>query len=135
MGSVEMIVLDTHILIWWVASPEKLSKKAQKSIEDHLKKDQILVSSISVWEIYMLVKKGRLKLTIDVNSWFEKLEQSGVVQFVPVDNRIAADSVNLPDYANEDPADRMIIATARQLGANLLTFDKKILGYAHVQSL
>ena len=130
-----MIVLDTHVLVWWVSNPEKLSKKAQKSVESNLKKGHILVSSISVWEIYMLVKKSRLKLTIDVNTWLEKLEQSGIIQFVPVDNKIAADSVNLPACLFGDPADRIIISTARQFAAAVLTADKKILNYPHVQSL
>lgn len=131
-----MITLDTHALIWWISNPEKLSKKASRRIDKEVKeKGKILVSSISIWEIYMLVKKGRLKLTMDTDSWLEKIEQINLLQFVPVDNKIAAKSVNLPDFSNPDPADRMIIATALQNGSPLITSDKKILNYPLVRTI
>lgn len=128
-----MIVLDTHVLIWWVANPKKLSREVRKSIKEE--KEGILVSSISVWEIYLLVKKGRLKLTIDVDSWLAKVESLPLIRFVPVNNRIAAKSVNLPEKFHQDPADRIIVATARDLGATLLTNDQRIRKYSHVQTL
>ena len=130
-----MIILDTHVLIWWVSDPQKLSEKARKKIKDGLKKSEILVSSISVWEICMLVKKGRLKLTMDVDNWLEKVENLPYIHFVPIDNKIASKSVDLPDGFHQDPADRMIVATALQKGAILITSDKKILRYPHVRSL
>ncbi len=131
-----MIVLDTHILVWWVSNPKKLSKKAQEIIKSEIKKNvQLLVSSISVWEIYLLVKKGRLHLTIDVDTWLEKVESLPFVEFIPVDNRIAAKSVNLPGEFHDDPADRIVVATAKEKGAILLTSDKRIRKYPHVHSL
>lgn len=130
------MVLDTHVLVWWVDDPTKLSTKVKKIIETALKKEEvILASSISVWEIYMLVKKGRLSFSIDLEVWFENLEQLSFLQFVPVDNRIAAKSVTLPEPFHNDPADRIIIATAREYGAKLITSDKRILNYRHVQSI
>lgn len=131
-----MIVLDTHTLIWWVDSPQKLSYKARKIIDGEKRKEgNILVSSISTLEIYRLVKNGKLQLINDVDSWLEKIENLSAVRFIPVDNRIAAKSVNLPDFSHKDPADRIIIATAQIMGATLITSDKKILSYKHVQTL
>ncbi len=131
-----MIVFDTHALIWWIDSPQKLSKKARKIIdEEKLKEVNILVSSISTLEIYRLVKNGKLQLTNDVDSWLEKIESLPAVRFIPVDNKIAASSVNLPDFSHKDPADRIIIATALNLGVKLVTSDKRILNYPHVQSI
>lgn len=129
-----MILLDTNALIWWSTAPEKLSKKARKSIEDTIKKDEVLISSISVWEVYLLMKKNRVGLSINTDSWLEKLESLAFVKFVPVDNKVASQSVKL-DFTNSDPADRIIIATALINGATIVTSDKKILNYPHVQSV
>ena len=130
-----MIVLDTHVLVWWVSDPDKVSKRVQKVINAEVKTGQILVSSISVWEIYLLVKKRKLGFSIDIDSWMQKLESMAFLEFVPVDNRIAAKAVMLPDPLHSDPADRIIIATAREVGAQLATSDKKILSYRHVRSI
>lgn len=130
-----MIILDTHVLVWFVSNPEKLSKSAKKRIEGEVKKNNVLVSSISTWEIYMLVKKGRLRLSMDVDSWFEKIEELNFLNFMPVDNKIAAKSVMLPESIGGDPADRMIVATAREHGAVLITSDARLRSYKHVQSL
>lgn len=124
-----MIILDTHILVWYISDPKKLSTKLKKTIETEIKKSEILVSSISIWEIYMLVKKGKLTLSLDVDSWIEQIEQSGVFRFIPVDNQIAAKSVKLNSSFHEDPADRIIMATALHLGAKLLIGDEKISKY------
>src|SRR5687768_15397750 len=101
-----MIVLDTHALIWWISDPDKLSKKALAIIEDQIKEGVIAISSISVWEIYLLIKKGRLTLNIDVDRWLEKVEELPFVQFIPINNRIASKSVELPGELHDDPADR-----------------------------
>ncbi len=128
-----MILLDTNILLWWICVPQKLSKKIRKVI-DQASKEQILVSSITVWEISLLIKKERIGFFIDADRWLEQVESLPSIRFIPVDNRIAAESVNLPDFSHKDPADRIIIATARQYGATLITSDKKILNYKHVRT-
>lgn len=130
-----MIVLDTHTLIWWIDSPEKLSKKARKIIDEEKHEEgNLLVSSISTLEIYRLVKNGKLQLINDIGSWLEKIESLPAVRFISVDNKIAISSINLSDFEHKDPADRIIIATALQFGVTLITSDKKILNYPHVQS-
>lgn len=130
-----MIILDTNALIWWTTAPEKLSKKALKTIEKANGETEILVSSISVWEVYLLVKKNKLRLSLDIDRWLEKVESLPSVRFIPVDNRIAVRSVDLPDFLSKDPADRIIIATALQYGAVVVSSDKKILKYPRVQSI
>jgi len=130
-----MIVLDTHAWIWFTSKPEALSKKAQKALEAAVKEKNVFVSSISVWEVALLVNKKRLKLSMDVTDWIAKSESLPFIQFIPVSNSIAVKSVNLPQPLHPDPADRIIIATALSLGAPLVTKDKKISAYAHVKTI
>lgn len=130
-----MIVLDTHILIWWIDKPEKLSPNAQKIIEKATNKQEAIVSSISTWEIYLLMKRGKLELSQDIDIWIHNIEKLPYIQFLPVDNTIAAKSVYLPEPLHKDPADRIIIATALIQGATIITSDHKILKYPHVQSI
>lgn len=131
-----MILLDTHVLIWWIDNPQKLSKRARSIIEEEkLREGNILVSSISTLEICRLVKNGKLQLINDFDSWLEKIESLPAVHFIPIDNRIAVKSVELPNFLHKDPADRIIIATALNIGVKLVTSDKKILNYPHVQSI
>jgi PIN domain nuclease of toxin-antitoxin system len=130
-----VILLDTHTLIWWLSNPEKLSLKAGQSIEQAINNNSLYVSSISAWEMAMLVQKGRLKLTMDVKDWIGIAESLPYLHFVPVNNRIALKSVFLPDFQYPDPADRIIIATAISLNAFLITKDSKILSYKHIKSV
>lgn len=130
-----MIVLDTHVVIWWVSDPEKLPRKIRELIQDEREKGEVLISSISIWEVYMLVKKGRLGLIIDTDSWMKELQSVPNLTFIPVDNQIAAKAVTLPKEFHEDPADRMIVATAREYGATLITKDEKIRNYHLVKTL
>jgi PIN domain nuclease of toxin-antitoxin system len=121
-----MIVLDTHSWIWWLSQPDRLSPRAARAIEAGLRKGPVLASSISVWELYLLVARGRLALTMDTTRWVRQCELSEKIRFVPFDNDIARISVQLADSVPEDPADRMIVATALAHGATLVTKDAKI---------
>lgn len=98
-------------------------------------REEIYISSISCWEIALLVRKGRLELTIPVEDWIARSEALPFVQFVPLDNRIALRSNHLPGELHEDPADRIIIATALMLGASLVSKDSKIRDYPHVKTV
>jgi len=97
-------------------------------------KNKILISSISVWEICLLVKKDKLDLSMGVETWIKNIESFPYFEFIPVTNSIAAQSVNLPELMHKDPADRIVIATAREYRATIITSDEKILNYPHVQS-
>ena len=129
-----MILLDTHAWIWFISNPELLSSKARKAVEASLQQKVVYISSISVWEDALLVMRKRLKLTMPVGDWVQKSEQLSYMKFVPVTNSIALRSVNLATPLHNDPADRIIIATAMSLGASVITKDDKIRKYPHVRS-
>lgn len=131
-----MIVLDTHVLLWWASGHTgQLTAAAQRAIADELRDGQIRVSSISAWELAMLVAHGRIELSMDVSEWLRVADQIESLDFVPVDNTIAIKSIELPGTFHTDPADRIIVATARHLAAPLLTADDKIRGYPHVRTI
>ncbi|MBI2267423.1 MAG: type II toxin-antitoxin system VapC family toxin [Armatimonadetes bacterium] len=130
-----MILLDTHVWVWWIGDPERLSKKALTAIENAISLHAAYVSSISAWEVAVLAKKGRLQLTVEVRDWIGLAESLPSFRFVPVDNRIAVNSVFLKGEVHDDPADRIIIATALALGASLVTKDKRIRGCRWVDTI
>lgn len=131
-----MIVLDTNALVWWATEPKRLSDRARKRIEQEIADgEELVVSSMSVWEMALLVSKGRLKFTVKLEKLLEELEGMPNLRFVPLDNQIGLASVYLPGKLHRDPADRIIIATALQLGAVLVTSDRKIRRYSGVQTL
>ncbi|MBE0694906.1 MAG: type II toxin-antitoxin system VapC family toxin [Aquamicrobium sp.] len=131
-----MIVIDTHVLIWWLdGSHPKLPSTARAAIEEGLKAGGVAASSISAWEIAMLVLKGRLDLSVDARDWLEAAADVEGFRFVPVDNVVAVKSVTLPGDFHADPADRIIVTLARELSAPLVTADEKIRRYPHVQTI
>lgn len=130
-----MIVLDTHVWIWWVSNPAFLSEPAKQIIDEAVTKRDVLISSISTWEVAILVSRGRLKLTMSPADWVAASEALPFFDFVPVSNSIALKSVQLPGTLHNDPADRIIIATAISLGAVLVTKDEKIRNYEHVKTV
>jgi len=129
-----VIVLDTHTLVWWLSGQDDLlSDLAIGAINAEMPGGEILVSSISAWEIATLVSKGRLALTMDVTSWLDTAAEIEALRFVPVDNELAVKSTELPGEFHKDPADRIIVATARKFAAQLVTADEKIRNYEHVR--
>jgi len=131
-----MIVLDTHVLVWWAnGETASLPAAARRAIAAELKGGRIAISSISAWELAMLVAHGRMALSVDTRQWLDLVGQIEAVEFVPVDNAIAIDSVELPGEFHRDPADRLIVATARKLGAPLVTADEKIRAYPHLRTI
>ena len=95
----------------------------------------IVVSSISAWEIALLGARGKLIFSMDISVWLRTVAQIEAVRFMPVDTEIATTSVALPGQFHKDPADRMIVATARSLSAPLVTSDAKIRAYPHVMTI
>lgn len=130
-----MIVLDTHTLIWWISDDPQLSKAAADTILHELIDGEVIISSISAWEVAMLVQKNRLILSMDVDAWLNAISNIERVRFYPVENEIAVKSATLPGQFHKDPADRIIVATARKLGCALITADEKIRSYAHVKTI
>lgn len=132
-----MIVLDTHTLIWWVNGDSLLSSKAKAAIEHEQQSEEgiILVSSISAWEIALLVERGRLALGMNLDDWLETVNEIEGVRFIPVDNTVSVESTRLPGDFHKDPADRMITALARHYNAPLITADEKIRAYKHARTI
>jgi PIN domain nuclease of toxin-antitoxin system len=131
-----MVVIDTHVLVWWVNGADELSNAASRAIENTLKQgNEVIVSAISAWEIAMLVVKNRLILKMDVADWLHAVTQVDGIRLVPVDYAIGMQAPLLPGVFHKDPADRMIVATARKLAAPLITADEKIRDYVHVQTI
>lgn len=131
-----MIVLDTHALLWWVSSPGHLPQKARRLLDRAIAENAgASVSSISTWEIAMLIQRGRLELTMPMDEWIDRVGALPWVTFVPVDNRVAIRSVQLDDFAHRDPADRMIVATTLVLNATLVTGDARLRSYKHVRTV
>jgi len=128
-------LLDTHVWVWWVSDPGRLSAPARLAIEKARSGDGVLVSSISVWEVAMLVVRGRLVLTIPVEEWVTRCEAVPGLRFVPVDPAIALRSVNLPGLLHPDPADRIIVATALEKKARLITKDARLQAYPYVHTV
>jgi len=135
VGGWPVIVLDTHVWLWWISNPELLGGVATEAIAGARSRRELFVSSISVWEVAMLTQKGRLQLALDVRDWLARCEALPFLQFVPVNNAIAVQASRLPGGLHGDPADRIIVATALSLGATLVTKDEKLLNYAPVKTL
>jgi PIN domain nuclease of toxin-antitoxin system len=124
-----VIVVDTHVLLWALHDDKRLGPLARQTISAAAT-GTIHVSAITPWEIAMLAQKGRLALGREVGAWIDAaLALPGIV-LAPIEPAIAVDSVRLPGTFHADPADRMIIATARHLGLPLMTADRAILDYA-----
>ena len=127
-----MILLDTHILIWWLNEDKRLSKKHFEAIN---KAESLFVSVISLWEIAKLVEHGRIELSLDVQEWLNAIVSSPELQVVELLAEIIVESTRLPGTFHKDPADQLIVATSRVLNCPLLTEDDKILKYEHVQTI
>jgi PIN domain nuclease of toxin-antitoxin system len=130
-----LILLDTHAWVWWVSAPPKLSAAARRRIDRAVEEDGVHVSAMSCSEVSLLVRRRRLELTMEVEDWVALSEALPYLHFVPVDHRIALRSNNLPPPFHEDPADRIIVATALSLGATLVTKDTKLRDYPPVATL
>ena len=129
-----MILLDTHVWWWSLAEPENLSKKALATIKK-AKTDERFIASISIWEFAMMAAKRRIDLTVSPLKWISKAIEPTGITVVELSPEIATESCNLPAEFHKDPADRMIVATARIKNLTLITKDRKILDYPHVKTV
>lgn len=105
-----MVLLDTCALIWWTLDPEKLSKTAARTC-NRIHKTGGVISSISIWEIGIKIKKGRIDIGISLEEYVSRLKQLSNLEIVSVDEDIWVKSISL-DWSHKDPADRTIVATA-----------------------
>ena len=131
-----MIVLDTHVLLWLIMADDRLGSGARGMIERTLKQTPVYVPPIVFWEISMNVAKGRVALGQLVRQWTASVLSVPNMLLAPFNEAIAIEAGELADGLHGDPADRIIVATARALNHSLVTVDRKILSYAeagHVQ--
>jgi PIN domain nuclease of toxin-antitoxin system len=134
-----LLLLDTHCWLWaQLGLVQRLSRAALAAIRNAESEGGLRVSVISVWELAMLEKRGRVALPMNVRTWVEEALSKPGVSVAPLTPEIAIESVHLPGDMQGDPADRMLAATARVLGATLLTKDAQLIRYArlrHVKAL
>lgn len=114
-------MLDTHALLWWALDPDKLSSEALRVVTE-MEHRGGFASAISLWEIGIKAKRGKLELPIGIEELARRIERGGVVELVPVDTGIWLRSLTLA-WHHADPADRVIAATAMMRGVPLLTKD------------
>lgn len=125
-----LLVLDTHVWIWFMMGDARLrGTRGLRIIDRAMQRDEIRISVISAWEVGMLASKGRIELPMDCLSWVEEALSKPGISLAPITPTIAVASSQLPGEIHGDSADRLIIATARTLGATLVTDDRAILSY------
>ena len=129
-----MILLDTHVWWWCLTEPENLSETAIETIAQ-TKTDQRAIASISIWEFAMMAAKKRIELTVSASKWLCRAINDTGLRVIELSPDIAVEFCRLPGDFHKDPADRIIVATARIHNSPLLTKDQKIRGYPHVKSI
>jgi len=128
-----MILLDTHVLVWALAAPERLSKVASLAIRRAQTGGGLAVAAITLWELAVLVARGRIQGYGTVDDSVRLLTQGVVVK--PITAAIAAIAAEFPSQYPRDPADRLIGATAKAEGIPLLTRDQKLLAVPMLQTI
>lgn len=128
------LLLDTHAWVWWVAGSAELPRKTRRLVQAAFAQDQLWVSAISAWEVALLVQRGRLELRLPVREWVARSEALSGLHFLPVDATIGLRSVELSGL-HQDPADRMIVASAELLAATLVSRDERLQRYPGIATL
>ncbi|MEK2645230.1 type II toxin-antitoxin system VapC family toxin [Bdellovibrio sp. BCCA] len=126
-----VLLLDTHAWIWIATGFEKMAKGSSRKIIDKAFQDGTLaISAISTWEIAMLEAKGKIALTEPCLDWIQHSVEKLKLEIVPISPEVAVESTRLPGGFHGDPADRLIVATARKNRFTLVTQDELILSYS-----
>lgn len=127
-----MIVIDTHIWVWWIHGDSALPSSFRSLLEAS-EQSGIAVSAISCWEVAKLAELRRLALPCPVSEWLQQALSYPGIHLIELSPRICVESTQLPGTFHRDPADQIIVATARVLDVPLVTVDFKILAYPHVK--
>jgi PIN domain nuclease of toxin-antitoxin system len=123
------ILLDTHVLIWLLQDDSKMAESVFAAIQTAADEDRVVVSAITPWEIGLLVSKKKIDLGMEVQDWLDCALSLQGLRLAPLSPKVAVDSTRLPFDIRPDPADRILVATARHLGATLVTADRMLLQY------
>jgi PIN domain nuclease of toxin-antitoxin system len=129
----QVIILDTHVLVWMASDPKRLSKKATDAIREARQKSGVAIAAITLWELAWLAENGRVQVVGSVESFVRETVARVIVR--PITPEIAALAVQLPAGVPKDPADRLIAATAMSEGAPLVTADERIRQAKVVQTI
>ena len=121
------LLLDTHVLLWWYMDHPNLTDQHSLLLnEAESNTNPVAISAISLWEIAKLVEYGKIHLSINIDKWFTEIDQNQLIEIKELSFDVAIESTRLgPDF-HKDPADQLIVATARVYGLHLLTVDRKI---------
>lgn len=128
-------LLDTHVWVWWHMTPKKLSGRVRSLIRSPRRYEELLLSAVSPWEFAKLLEKGRLGISCDPEAWIREALEMPRLRLVPLSPVVAYRSTVLPPPIHDDPADQIIVATAREENATILTSDERIRSYPHCRSL
>ncbi len=120
------VLLDTHVWLWWLTGAGRLSAPERRALDAAAARKLPAISGISLWEAQMLVAKGRLRPTEGFAGWIERMAGSEVVTIVPIDVEVIQALHGLPATFHGDPADRIIVATARARALPLATHDARL---------
>ena len=129
-----MILLDTHVWIWWVHGDSSLAPELETSVRLGAP-DGLMISAISCWEVAKLVERERLALPMEIERWMMMALAGSGVSVVPLSPEISIESTRLPGEFHRDPADQIIVATSRVHDLPLATRDTKMREYSHVRLL
>jgi PIN domain nuclease of toxin-antitoxin system len=129
------VLLDTHIWWWWVNGDKRLSRAQQRQLKKVSPSSPALLSDISLWELSMMVSLRRIRLAMPLREWLEQAAAEPLVQRCGISPAVAAEVADLPETLHRDPADRILIATARVFDATLLTQDERIIESKLVRTL
>ena len=129
-----MIVLDTHVMIYDALAPERMSTRARKAINSGYKDESLACADISLWEIAMLIARGRVDPVMDAREFIESMIAARRVRVLPITIDIAV-LAQSDLFAHGDPADRLIASTAQLHGAALVTADTRLRALSHVKTI
>lgn len=126
-------LLDTNIWIWMVESHQSIPRNILSTLLEP-KNYPFYISAISVWEVAKKVSIDKLTLSIPVRDWLVQATRKPFIEIIPLSVAIALESTILPGVFHKDPADQIIVASARQSNMTLLTTDRLIIAYQHVKT-
>jgi PIN domain nuclease of toxin-antitoxin system len=130
-----LIVIDTHVLVWWLTGARGLSRKAERTLAAHGDPGQIVVSAISLLEIATAIRRGRLQLSMPLDQWLADMNSLPELRVESVSAEIAVLAGGLAEPMHGDPADRLIVATTSVLGVPLVTGDMKLRAYRGIKTM
>ena len=129
------VLLDTHVLLYWLDGGTRLTRAQRKAVGSASEGEPLWVSDISLWEIATLVSLRRIRLRLPLRDWLEAAVAPPLVRRVSISPTVASEVAGLPESFHRDPADRIIVASARATGATLLTQDRRIIDAGIVDTL